>query len=71
VPQKSFDDPELRAAMTAYLDLAQALDEASLGGGQPRSLLDLAEAKSVAAMQLRKRLEALGWSAPASQRSTT
>lgn len=71
MPQKSFDDPGLRAAMTAFLDLATALDEASKVGGEPRQLLDLAEAKSMAAMSLRKQLEAQGWSAPAGQRTTT
>ena len=70
MPQMSFDDPELRAAMTAYLDLATALDEAAQVG-DARQLLDLAEAKSVAAMSLRKRLEAQGWTAPAAQRTTT
>lgn len=68
--QMSFDDPELRAAMTAYLDLATALDEASQVG-DARQLLDLAEAKSVAAMSLRKQLVAQGWTAPAGQRTTT
>lgn len=67
----TFDDPDLRAAMTSYLDLATALDEASSVGGDPRTLLDLAEAKSMAAMTLRKRLQAQGWTAPAGQRSTT
>ncbi len=71
MPQRSFDDPELRAAMTAFVDLASELDEKSQVGGQPRDLLDLAEAKSVASMNLRKRLEALGWTAPAAQRTTT
>ncbi|MCW2678937.1 MAG: hypothetical protein JWM62_338 [Frankiales bacterium] len=68
---QSFDDAELRAAMTSYLDLALALDEAAQVGGEARTLLDLAEAKSVAAMGLRRRLEAQGWTAPAAQRSTT
>ena len=69
--QKSFDDPDLRAALTSFLDLATALDEASQVGGEARTLLDLAEAKSVAAMALRRQLEAQGWTAPAGQRSAT
>ena len=71
MPQSSFDDPELRAAMAAYLAAAQALEEASGVGDEPRQLLDLAEAKSMAALALRKRLVALGWTAPAGQRTTT
>ena len=71
MPQKSFDDAELRAAMAAYLSAAEALDAASELGGEPRALLYLAETKSMAALRLRKRLNALGWSAPAAQRSTT
>jgi hypothetical protein len=55
--------------MAAYLDAAGQLDETSSVGGEARSLLDLAEAKTLAAMQLRKRLEDLGWTAPAAQRS--
>ena len=68
--QTSFDDPEVRAAMTAYLQAAQALDDASQIGGEARALLDLAEAKSVAGLALRKRLVSLGWTAPAGQRTT-
>ena len=71
MPQISFDDPELRAAMAAYLSAAEALDEASGVGDEARQLLDLAESKSVAALALRKRLLALGWVAPAGQRTTT
>lgn len=71
MPQKSFDDPELRAAMAAFLSAAEALDEASVVGGQPRDLLDLAEAKAMAGLSLRKRLTALGWTAPVGQRATT
>ena len=65
-----FDDAGLRAAMTAYLDTAKRLDETSSVGGEARNLLDLAEAKTMAAMQLRKRLTDLGWSAPVVERST-
>ena len=71
MPLTSFDDPELRSAMSAFLKAAQALDEGSQVGGEPRALLDLAEAKSVAGLELRKRLIALGWTAPAGQRTTT
>ena len=71
MPQTSFDDPELRSAMSTYLTAAQALDEASQVGGEARALLDLAEAKSVAGLELRKRLVSLGWTAPAGQRTTT
>ncbi len=68
----AFDDADLRTAMTAYLDAARRLDEISSVGGEARNLLDLAEAKTLAAMQLRKRLAELGWSAPhAVERATT
>lgn len=70
MPQKSFDDPELRAAMTVYVAASEALDAASEVGDGTRALLDLAEAKSMASLRLRKRLIALGWSAPAAQRTT-
>ena len=68
--QASFDDQEIRTAMAAYLKAATALDEASQVGGEARELLDLAEAKAVAGLALRKRLESLGWTAPAVQRTT-
>ena len=69
---QAFDDPALRAAMTAYLDAARRLDEVSSVGDEARNLLDLAEAKTLAAMQLRKRLTDLGWSAPlAAERANT
>lgn len=71
MPQSPFDDHELRAAMAAYLQAADALDEASGVGHEARQLLDLAEAKSMAGLALRKRLVALGWTAPAGQRTTT
>ena len=71
MPQKSFDDQALRQAMAEFLVAAASLDEASAVGGEPRDLLDLAEAKSMKAMALRRRLEELGWSAPSSQRSST
>ena len=71
MPQKSFDDDALRTAMAQYLAAARGLDEASTVGGEARQLLDLAEAKAMAAMKLQKRLVDLGWTAPAAQRTTT
>jgi hypothetical protein len=71
VPQKTFDDADMRAAMTAFVRAADALDAAAELGGQARDLLDLAETKAMAGMALRRRLEELGWTAPAAQRSTT
>lgn len=62
---QALDDTQLRSAMAAYLDAAQRLDDAAGVGGEARDLLDLAEAKTLAAMQLRKRLTELGWTAPA------
>jgi hypothetical protein len=67
---QGFDDAALRAAMAAYLDAAQRLDDTSSVGGEARNLLDLAEAKTMTAMQLRKRLVELGWSAPVVARSS-
>ena len=67
----SFDDRDLLAAMRDYLASASALDQASQVGDEPRRLLDLAEAKAIAAMSLRKQLEAQGWTAPVRQRTTT
>ena len=67
----SFDNAELRSAMSAFVTAADALDAAAAIGGEPRALLDLAEAKAVAGLALRKQLVALGWTAPAVQRSTT
>jgi hypothetical protein len=61
---QGFDDAQLRSAMTAFLDAARRLDETSSVGDEARNLLDLAEAKTLAAMQLRKRLTELGWGAP-------
>lgn len=71
MPHATFDDHELRAAMAAYLQAADALDEASGTGDEARQLLELAETKSMAGLALRKRLVALGWTAPAGQRTTT
>jgi hypothetical protein len=66
-----FDDDALRAAMRDYLRLADRLDVASRDGEAARELVDLAEAKAVAGMVLRKRLVELGWTAPSAQRVTT
>ena len=65
-----FDDAGLRTAMAAYLEAASRLDEASSVGGEARSLLDLAETKTLAGLQLRKRLTDLGWAAPAAERAS-
>lgn len=65
-----FDDAALQAAMTAYLDTARRLDETSSVGGEARNLLDLAEAKTLAGMRLRKRLTELGWAAPVVERAS-
>ena len=63
------DDGALQALMRAYLDAAGKLDEAAAVGGEARDLLDLAEAKTVSALQLRKRLTELGWIAPTHERA--
>ena len=70
---RTFEDPDLRAAMAAYVAASSALDEASEVGAEARDLMDLAEAKAVSGMALKKRLVELGWTAPASagQRSAT
>jgi hypothetical protein len=64
MPQTAFDDSTVRAAMRAYLEAADALDASAELGGEPRDLLDVAERKTVAGMQLRKTLERQGWTAP-------
>ena len=69
--QSTFDDAALRKAMVEYLAAADALDEAASLGDEARQLLDLAEAKGMAALALRKRLIDLGWTAPSAQRSAT
>lgn len=60
-----FDDAALQLAMGGYLDCVRRLEEISSLGGEARALLDLAEGKTLAALQLRKRLVELGWTAPA------
>jgi hypothetical protein len=67
---QGLDDPAVRTAMAAFLSAAARLDEASATGGEPRHLLDLAEAKTLAGLQLRRELTAAGWSAPARETST-
>ncbi len=64
------DDPTLRSAMRTYLDAARALEDAA-EIRQPRELVDLAEAKALAGLLLRKRLGDLGFTLPAGQRSST
>lgn len=59
-----FDDPALRSAMADYVSCAHQLDESSSIGADARTLLDLAEAKTLAGLRLRKRLLELGWVAP-------
>lgn len=60
----SFDDPALRAAMARFLEVAAQFDETGAVGAEARQLLDLAEAKTLAGLALRKRLSELGWCAP-------
>jgi hypothetical protein len=62
--QKVFDDAGVRAAMRAYLDAADRLDEAAALGIDPREVLDLAEGKTMAGLVLRKALQDAGWTAP-------
>ena len=62
--QNPFDDPGLLASMSRYLSAATALEEAAELGGEARDLVDLAEAKALSGLMLRKRLGELGWSPP-------
>ena len=59
------DDQDVRTAMAAFVSAAAKLDEASAAGAEARQLLNLAEAKTLAALQLRRELTNVGWSAPA------
>ena len=61
---QGFDDEAVRTAMAAFVSAAAKLDDASATGAEARNLLDLAEAKTLAAMQLRRELAAAGWTAP-------
>lgn len=65
---RDFDDPELLAALRGYLAAADRLDEVA-AAGSARDVVDEAEAKSVAAMRLRRALTARGWTAPAAARA--
>ena len=67
MPQTTFDDPVLVAALTAYVDAVSALEQAS----DDSELLRLSDAKSLTGLLLRKRLLELGWIAPVAQRTTT
>ncbi|MCA1713215.1 MAG: hypothetical protein LC789_16880 [Actinobacteria bacterium] len=64
---QGLDDPAVRTAMAAFLSAAAKLDAAAASGDEPRHLLDLAEAKTLAALQLRRELGAVGWVAPGAQ----
>lgn len=64
---RPLDDPALLAAMKDYLDACTRLDSA----GTDSEVLERSEAKSMAAMSLRKRLSEAGWAAPSRQRTST
>jgi hypothetical protein len=66
---QGLDDVEVRTAMAAFVAAATKLDEASATGDEPRQLLNLAEAKTLAALQLRRELTTRGWSAPTKETS--
>lgn len=63
----SFDDPALETAVRAYADACAALESAQ----DDAQVLALSDLKSLAGMQLRKRLVDAGWTAPTRQRSST
>ena len=63
----SFDDPALEKAVRAYADACAALESAA----DDAQVLALSDLKSLAGMQLRKRLVDAGWTAPTRQRSST
>jgi hypothetical protein len=63
----SFEDPALLAAMRAFVAASDAIDSAAAD----EQLIDLAQAKSMAGMVVRKRLTELGWASPAHQRTPT
>ena len=64
---QGLDDQDVRTAMAAFVTAAAKLDEAAASGAEPRQLLNLAEAKTLAALQLRRQLTAVGWAAPSAQ----
>ena len=62
------DDDALRAAMRAYLQAAERLDDAmnlTASSDGARSVLDLADVKTLAGLAVRRRLQQLGWTPPA------
>ena len=59
--KSSFEDPALLAAMQAFTNAVNALETAA----DDAQVMELSSAKSMAAMTMRKRLEELGWLAPA------
>ena len=61
-----FDDAGLREAMRAFLTASDSLVEAAQDASAERSrdVIDYADQKALAAMALRRRLEAQGWQAP-------
>lgn len=63
----SFEDPALLAAMRAFVKAHDAQE----GATEASQLIDLSEAKSMAGMAVRKRLQELGWTSPAHQRTRT
>jgi hypothetical protein len=66
---QGLDDEAVRTAMAAFCTAAAKLDAAASTGAEARQLLDLAEAKTLAAMQLRRELTAVGWCAPVAETS--
>ena len=69
-PGMDLDEPKLLSAMRDYVAAAAALEETGREG-EPRVLLDLAEAKLLAGMRVRKALVAQGWTAPVRTSATT
>jgi hypothetical protein len=59
--KSSFDDPVLLSAMQTYLAAVAQLE----GATDDAEIMQSSQAKSMAAMTLRKRFEELGWLAPA------
>jgi len=59
--KSSFEDPALLAAMQAFVAAVAALETAT----DDRQIMERSQARSMAGMVVRKRLEELGWLAPA------
>ena len=59
--KSSFEDPAVFAAMRDLVSAVSALEAAT----DDRQTMEAASAKSLAILTLRKRLEELGWLAPA------